>query len=165
MIDLPMTPETCVKEVIEPAFALLPARMDSLQARVLVLAIMVQESGLEVRLQKPHGPAHGLPQFEKGGIGGVLRHPRSTTFVKGLCSKFGIPFTVEAIYAELLKNDIFSAALARLLVWTSYLPLPAFGDSKSAFGYYYSLWKPGKPDDKRWITSYAAAEKALKWIL
>lgn len=51
---------------IAPALAMLPARMRSDAAEVLLLAIGLQESGL-IHRHQIGGPAHGLLQFERGG--------------------------------------------------------------------------------------------------
>lgn len=56
-------------EAIEPAFALLPAKIDSSAARCQILAIGLHESRFLHRRQIG-GPARGLQQFEQGG--GVL---------------------------------------------------------------------------------------------
>ncbi|WP_322786536.1 hypothetical protein [Advenella kashmirensis] len=53
-------------QLIDTSMQLLPARMDSAQARVMLLAIGLQES----RFTHTHqigGPAHGYWQFESGG--------------------------------------------------------------------------------------------------
>jgi hypothetical protein len=69
---------------LTPALSLLPPRMDTPEARALVLAICLQESGgLYNRLQIGGGPARGYPQFEKGakakpgGVYALLNHPTS----------------------------------------------------------------------------------------
>src|SRR3546814_4167946 len=61
------------KSSIKPALKLLPKQMDSREARVLLLAIGLQESGFEHRWQvidrrRPNrkGPARGFWQFELG---------------------------------------------------------------------------------------------------
>jgi hypothetical protein len=80
-----MSKRADILPILDAALAGLPASMDSPQARVLLIAIALQESRLTHRDQivkgkKPgvKGPALGLWQFEKGGgVRGVLRHPAS----------------------------------------------------------------------------------------
>ena len=48
------------------AMHLLPYRMYTESARVQMLAIGLQESGLTERVQRGNGPARGLWQFERG---------------------------------------------------------------------------------------------------
>ena len=53
--------------VLPAAFALLPTRMDSPEARALVTAICLQESALKHRRQIG-GPARGLAPFFLEGV-------------------------------------------------------------------------------------------------
>ena len=71
-----MTLTEVLRLAIEPALLLLPARMESAEATVMLLAIGLQESRLEHRRQIK-GPARSFWQAEKGGgmVHGVLRHP------------------------------------------------------------------------------------------
>lgn len=58
---------------ITPALELLPPKMTSPEALIMLLTIGLQESGLQHRRQlvgsspRPTGPATGLWQFEQGG--------------------------------------------------------------------------------------------------
>nr|WP_316904517.1 hypothetical protein [Ralstonia mannitolilytica] len=71
-----------VKTAIEPALAILPSAMDTREARVMLLAIGLQESRFMLRRQVG-GPARGFWQFEegtkmsRGGVWGVYLHDSS----------------------------------------------------------------------------------------
>src|SRR5690606_35531315 len=66
--------DVVVEQAIWPAYALLPSRMDSDRATVMLLAIGLQESRFEHRRQIK-GPARGFWQFERGGgVRGVMTH-------------------------------------------------------------------------------------------
>jgi len=72
-----MKPIDFIRNALEPAFNLLPENMNTHQAKVIMLAIAFQESGLEYRRQIG-GPAKSYFQFEQGGGGrGVLTHQAS----------------------------------------------------------------------------------------
>ncbi|WP_199533145.1 hypothetical protein [Thiopseudomonas alkaliphila] len=63
-----------IQTAIDPALALLPARMKSKKAVVMMLAIGLQESRF-IHRRQIKGPARGFWQFEKGGgVYGVLNH-------------------------------------------------------------------------------------------
>ena len=87
---------------IYPAFEILPLRMDSTEAAVMMLAIGLQESRFEHRVQligrsrhwwqSLNGPARGWWQFEKaGGVVGVLRHHASREYASDICELLRYP--------------------------------------------------------------------------
>lgn len=55
-----------IPDILDPALKLLPS-MDSVRARMMLLAIGLQESRFEHRRQLGNGPARGFWQFESGG--------------------------------------------------------------------------------------------------
>ncbi|GAB3484470.1 hypothetical protein [Azotobacter salinestris] len=142
---------------IAPALALLPARMTSPAAEVMLLAIGLQESALRHRRQVG-GPARGLWQFEQGGgVRGVLQHPLSRPRALSICEARGIAPVPSAVYAALEHDDILAAAFARLLLWTDPAPLPAVGEVGKAWDLYLRTWRPGKPHRHSWDRLYAQA--------
>src|SRR5690606_38643231 len=77
--------DVVVEQAIWPAYALLPSRMDSDRATVMLLAIGLQESRFEHRRQIK-GPARGFWQFERGrGVRGVLTHPATAALAREVC--------------------------------------------------------------------------------
>ena len=142
---------------VDPAFALLPERMDSREARILMAAIAMQESRL-VHRHQVGGPAHGLWQFERGGgVRGVLRHPASEDHAVRLCRRLNVEPTVDAVYDVLEFDDVLAAGFARLLLWTDAARLPRIGDPEGAWAYYLRNWRPGKPHLSTWPAMYRAA--------
>ena len=149
---------TVSRYVIPAALSLLPERMDTPEAHVLLLAIAGQESGFAHRRQTGLGPARGFWQFEQPGLRGVLTHTASETYAQQIIEDLlytGRPYY--ELHEALEHNDILACAIARLLLWTDAQPLPAIGDSEGAWGYYLRLWRPGKPHPVRWPANYAAA--------
>lgn len=61
-----MTLSEIICLAIEPALRLLPPAMDTVKARVMLLAIGLQESAFAARRQAGNGPARGFWQFELG---------------------------------------------------------------------------------------------------
>lgn len=136
---------------IRPAMSLLQPRMDSIEARVLLLAISGQEADFHHRWQvfdrkRPDamGAARGLWQFERGGgVRGVLTHERTRTMAADVCRMRNVPPTVDAVYSALHRDDILAAAFARLLLWSSPAALPKVGDVDGAWKAYLREWRPG----------------------
>lgn len=167
-IPLPITPADALRRVIRPALELLPSSMGAPEAEVMVLAIMLQESGLNARVQVG-GPARGLAQFEQaGGVRGVLTHSATGKLARKLCATRGCPPTERSAYLALANDDVLAAGFARLLLWTDPQPLPELGDEQGAFELYaLRTWRPGAyargtPEErlklrKKWAGHYAVA--------
>lgn len=142
------------KEAIEAAFQLLPAKMDSRAARVILAAIGFQESGYQVRIQYGNGPARSYWQFEKGGIKGVMLHAASVSLAVSVCEARGVEFNSSAIWKSMETDDVLGAAFARLLMYTDPKPLP--DNQADAWEMYAKrLWRPGKPHPDKWPESWA----------
>lgn len=141
-----MTEKLCdvVEKAIKPAFTLLPARMRSREALVMLLAIGLQESEFKHRRQMGDGPARGLWQFEKGGgVAGVLQHKASAAHADFACKSRSIAATATAVHAALEHDDVLAAVFARLLLWTDPKPLPTLNDIDGAWQLYLRTWRPG----------------------
>ena len=111
-----MTLEQVMRDAIRPALALLPAAMDTPQARCMLLAIGLQESRF-VHRRQIGGPARGFWQFEQGGgVRGVLAHPASAALARQVCQVRGVPPTAPSVYSRLELDDVLAAAFARLLL-------------------------------------------------
>ncbi|MFF7398903.1 hypothetical protein ACFZAI_20795 [Achromobacter sp. NPDC008082] len=151
-----------IKTGIEPALALLSANMDSPAARVMLLAIGLQESRF-VHRRQIGGPARGFWQFEKGtrasrgGVWGVCLHAASKDHLAALCKARSVTFDPDAIYGALEYDDVLAAGVARLLLWTNPKGLPAIGDADAAWALYLRTWRPGKPHPRTWPALHAQA--------
>lgn len=145
------------KEAIEAAFQLLPAKMDSRAARVILAAIGFQESDYQVRIQYGNGPARSYWQFENGrlaGINGVLTHRASAELAKVVCKARGVAPERMAVWKAMETDDVLGAAFARLLMYTDPLELP--DNAAEAWEMYAKrLWRPGKPHPDKWPASWA----------
>lgn len=150
------------KSVLAAAMSLLPPQLDSPEARIMLLAIGLQESELTWRCQKG-GPAHGCWQFELTGVRGVMANDKARLLLLDVCAKRGIttPNSI-MIYSALVSDDVLAAALARLLLWTDPRPLPAIGDMQGAWIYYIRNWAPGKPRFSSWPENYARAVSVIQ---
>jgi hypothetical protein len=154
---------------IEPAFQLLPEPMASHQARVMLLAIGLQESRFEHRFQVVQGlpgakgPARGFWQFEQGGgCAGVLRHAASRYWMHSVCKARGCEPTPKALWLAIENDDVLAAAAARLLLFTDPKRLPPIGDADGAWQLYTRVWRPGKPHPSTWPDLYARAVGAVQ---
>ena len=179
-----MTLDQITKTGINPALALLPPGMDTLQARVMLLAIGLQESRFEHRFQivqgKPgaKGPARGFWQFElgtaasRGGVWGVFLHEASNGLLKKIAAQRGVALSPTNIWQAIESDDVLAAAVARLLLWTDAKPLPKLGDAEGAWQLYLRTWRPGAYARgtqaqraelrAKWDRNYAQALKAVQ---
>lgn len=157
-----------IAATLTSALDLLPRRMDSLQARVMLLAIGLQESRLTHRRQmvgnppRPVGPAAGLWQFERGGgCAGVLSHPASRDLMRWGCHERNAPATSFGLWRALIVDDTLAAIAARLLLWTDSQPLPSERDAGGAWDYYVRVWRPGKPHPATWPANHSLARELV----
>lgn len=162
LLPLPISPADCTRLILTPTLALLPPRMDTPEARVMLLAIALQESRLAHRRQI-RGPARGLWQFERaGGVRGVLEHRASRGHARSLCTVRACAPTAPAVYQQIEHDDILAAGFARLLLWTDPDPLPRMGDDDGAWALYASTWRPGRPHPQTWPGLYRQALSTIK---
>lgn len=150
-LPLPIAPETAITRVILPALSLMPTRLTSDRAIVLMLAGMLQESNLAHRWQvvdprnpAQKGPARGLGQFELGGgVAGVIRHPLTRNMAADLCAHRSVAFDARSVWDALDDDDQLAAGFARLLLFSDPAPLPALEAEEAAWQYYLRNWRPG----------------------
>ena len=148
-----MTLNEIREQAITPALALLPARMSSPEAEVMLLAIGLQESRFQQRRQlvgsppRPTGPAKSFWQAELGGgmVTGLLRYhdDRVRDLAVGLCAVRGVPAQPRAVWEAIEHDDVLAAGLARLLLFTDPARLPGLGDEEGAWQLYLRTWRPG----------------------
>lgn len=149
--------KTVIEVAIKPALALLPPKMDTAAARVMLLTIGLQESRF-IHRRQIGGPARGFWQFEKGGgVRGVLNHASTREHAQAVCQARGVPATADAVYEELDKDDVLAAAFARLLLWSDPKALPPIDAEAAAWVLYQRTWRPGKPHPQTWPALYCQA--------
>ena len=162
-----MTLEQIIETAITPTLRMLPS-MDSREARVMLLAIGLQESRFTHRYQvvqgKPgsKGPARGFWQFERaGGVAGVLGYnagrPNVAATARAIAKRRGVAANANDVWLALEHDDVLACAFARLLLRTDPHPLPALGDTKGAWDLYMRTWRPGKPHQTTWRAFYEQA--------
>lgn len=150
-----------IEYAINPAMALLPPKMTSDKATVMLLAIGLQESRLTHRKQIG-GPAKSFLQFESGGgVKGVMNHSASSAHAQAMCQALAVPFDRAAIFQAMEFNDALAFGLGRLLLYTDPKSLPEIGDVQAAWDLYQRVWRPGKPHRQTWDELYAVACKAV----
>ena len=164
------------RSIIEPALLLLPAKMESPQAVVMLLAIGLHESRFEYRRQMGNGPAKSFWQAEQGGgmVTGLLRYRVQDIrdLATGLCAVRGVAPAALEVWNAIERDDVLAAGLARLLLYTDPARLPALGDEAGAWELYLRTWRPGaytRGDAakraalrKKWSANYAAALEVVR---
>jgi hypothetical protein len=155
------------RHVIPAALSLLPGGMDSLEARAMLLAIGLQESGFNARVQGGHGttagtgPAHGFWQFERaGGVAEVLQ--RTTHVVEPICQTLLYTPTARVIHMAMSDNDVLAAVFARLLLWLDPLAMPGSEDHAKGWTIYLRNWRPGKPRPNAWPANFVRAWETVR---
>jgi hypothetical protein len=149
-----------IPDILDPSLKLLPG-MDSPKARMMLLAIGLQESRFEHRRQIG-GPARGFWQFEQGGgVRGVLTHKASAYDAVKVCYARGVGSSVKDVYERLEHDDILACCFARLLLFTDPRSLPMIGDTDSAWSYYLHNWRPGRPHRQTWDEMYERGHNLL----
>jgi hypothetical protein len=157
--------------VVNPALEYLPKHLTSDKAKVMLVAICLQESGLRSRWQILNdggkGPARGLAQFERGskasrgGIWGVFLHSASTEMLRQLCRDRDVNFEPHAIWCQLEHDDVLAVGIARLMLWTVPSALPEVEDTDAAWMYYLNAWRPGKPHLHTWAENHRKAREVV----
>lgn len=143
-------------EVFGAAFPLLPDRMDSKEARAMLVAIGLQESRFTHRRQIG-GPARGWWQFEQGGVNGVLTHAQTKIPIGSVLDMMVYDHEPATSYNAIADNDILACCYARLLLFTHPKALPLVGNYEYAWAYYTWLWRPGAPHRETWDAFYDEA--------
>lgn len=160
LLSLPIAPGVALEHIIAPALARMPQRMNSTAARVMLLAIALQESGLRTRVQTRSGPARGLWQFEaRGGVRGVLRDTETSAMARELCEAACVEPEQGAVHRALVDDDRLACQFARLLLWADPEPLPV--SEVPAWEYYLRTWRPGRPRPSKWSANWRAARDAV----
>lgn len=153
---------------IDAALDLLPRRMTSPRARILMLAIGYQESRftdrwqiVDLRDRGRKGPARGFWQFETTGCAGVLSHRASAHWAAAICTERRVAPSAREVWHAVEQDDVLAAAFARLLLWTDAQPLPAERDVQGAWDCYIRTWRPGKPHRHTWDALHAEAARLV----
>lgn len=148
------------KEIISPAMRLLGGGMirrnyDTPEARVMLLAIGLQESRFLHRRQVG-GPARSFWQFESGGgVKGVLTHVSTAREIERILAKIHV--AKPDVHIAMEWHDPLAAVMARLLLYTDPRPLPAITDAAGAWQLYMRVWRPGKPHKDTWSSLHKGA--------
>lgn len=153
------------RTAIDPGLRYLPVYADSPRARVILLAIGLQESNLVDRWQvvdrrQPQlkGPARGLWQFELGGVKGVYKHRASRALLQDLARARNCIHDPREIWLQLERDDVLAAGVARLLLLTDPFRLPSIDDAAGSWHLYAErLWRPGQPHPEDWPANHARA--------
>ena len=140
---------TAFGPIYKATVALLPPRMDSPEAKAMMIAIAMQESRWDERRQIG-GPAHGFHQFEIAGVRGVLTHKASSPIIRAVLDRIDYDHKPETSYVAIEHNDVLAFAYARCLLWTLPGLLPERGEADEGWQQYIAAWRPGKPHPATW---------------
>lgn len=135
--------------LVVPALSLLPEKMRSQEARVMLLTIGLQESRLEYRHQIG-GPAHGYLQFERLGVEGVLTHSATDDYAHDFCKALDFTPRTDEVYDAIEYSGLLAMGVGRLLLWTDPYALPSVHDAQGAWDLYIRCWRPGRPHRNTW---------------
>ncbi|UXY51647.1 hypothetical protein [Pseudomonas tohonis] len=158
-----MTLDSLCRLVIEPALALLPDEMNSPEAQLMLLAIALQESGLEKRPLAEGGPhsywRSGSPDEM---VHFVLRCPVTRDLAVTVCDARQVPPVDERVRAALEHDDVLAAAFARLLLWTDPALLPRIDEVDAGHDLYMRTWRTPDPRPELWPEHHARAAQVVR---
>lgn len=157
-----MTLDEITQTAINPALDWLPGKMDSTEARLMMLTIGLQESQFIYRRQMGNGPARSFWQMERGGaVTGVLTHGATKSLALSACSMCGVAPTPQSVWEAIEFDDVLAAIFTRLNLWWAPGALPTIDDAAGAWAYYMNTWRPGKPHRHTWDGYYAQSRACL----
>ncbi|MFN0043743.1 MAG: hypothetical protein ACKVSF_11100 [Alphaproteobacteria bacterium] len=149
-----MNPHEFRAEIVDPALRLLD--LHSPAASNLLLGTALVESNLVYRRQKGGGPALGLFQIEPTTFDDIYRRylPRQTSWlgsVNTLLRPYDMPIE------QLVDNDRFACAIARLKYRMARPPLPLADDIEGLAAYWRLHYNAGgKGTVERFVALYRA---------
>lgn len=176
---MPIPARLFLRTVIIPAISYLEDRHDvpffayetAYQARAdaMLLAIAMQESNLEHRVQKGAGGkelphlARGWWQCERAGCAGAVSHSANDWLVEAL-SNVGVPPMASNLHDLVRDVDMIAVWVARSLLWALPGPLPAVdvADEEEAWRQYIAAWRPGKPRREAWPANWRTACEVVR---
>jgi hypothetical protein len=155
---------TAFGPIYKATCALLPPKLDSPEAKAMLMAIAMQESRWDERRQIG-GPARGFWQFEFGGVRGVLAHKVSQPLIFSVLDRLDYDHVPATSYAAIEHNDVLAFAYARLLLWTLPNALPGREEAGEGWEQYLAAWRPGRPRretfDAFYEKAWAQAERKI----
>jgi hypothetical protein len=159
------------EHTIPAALALLPGRMDTPEARAMLLATGLQESDFNARIQGGRGtrpgtgPARGFWQFERaGGVTEILTAPTTAAIVVPICRMFLFDPKPDVVHSVLAYHDVLACVFARLLLYRDPRPMPVETETAKGWSIYLRNWRPGAPRRDAWYGargSFAVAWKVI----
>lgn len=152
------------EHTIPAALDLLPSRMDTTEARAMLLATGLQESAFNARRQggkgtRPgNGPARSFWQFERaGGVTEILTSSNTRDIIRPICRMFLYEPTPAVIHAAMEHHDVLACCMARLLLYRDPRTLPHYDHPDLGWDIYLRNWRPGKPHPETWRKYYDQA--------
>ena len=131
------------------------------EATTMLLAIALQES--EGYHRRQHGgPARGYWQFEPIAVLEVAHNPATAHRFGDLCAALDYPASAGGVAADIEKDMILAACIARLLLYTHPDPLPTRNEGEIAYRQYLNRWAPGKPQPDDWDTNWDLAHHTIR---
>jgi len=140
---------TAFGPIYKATVSLLPPRLDSPEAKAMMIAIAMQESRWDERRQIG-GPARGFFQFELAGVRGVLNHKTSQPIICSVLDRLDYDYQPMTSFEAITHNDVLAFSYARCLLWTLPDPLPLRGEAGEGYRQYIESWRPGRPHRASW---------------
>ncbi|URC15142.1 hypothetical protein GD1_18 [Paraglaciecola Antarctic GD virus 1] len=134
-----MRPQILLDYVITPVLERMGSRYDTLASRQLLLATSAQESHCGYYGKQVKGPALGLFQMEPDTLNDLFDNYLYYNFSKKTTvEKFNISVVTDKI--ELVGNNYYATALARMQYWRDAYPMPEYNDFDAMWLFYKRVW-------------------------
>lgn len=143
---------------------------NSPKSSAMLLAIALQESGLQHRLQVSSSTgqemqhlARGWWQCEPISCRLLLSNP-ATTWLPKVMADYGLRGTAAVLHDLVRDVDMLAVWAARGLLWClpQPLPLPLFEQRELAWSQYLAAWNPGKARPEKWPENWRVAVRVVR---
>jgi hypothetical protein len=151
--------------VLDPMFNQLLPHFDSPEARVMLLAIGLQESR-----SSPRGASTVMVLRAASGsssavavVVGVLTSAASRDYARRRLLKLrNVAPSADSVWRRLEFDDLLAAAICPPDALGQPASMPALGRGGEAWDYYKATWRPGRPRVRTWNGYYAQALEQVR---
>lgn len=134
-----MRPQILHDYIINPVLEIMGNKYNTRAARQLLMVTAAQESHCGYYAKQVKGPAHGLYQMEPPTLNDLYEnYLEFHSSKRDLVESFNIGVVSEKV--ELVGNNYYATAIARMQYYRDDQPMPEFGDRDAMWEFYKRVW-------------------------